>query len=462
VAGGSGRSASLGDAEHGVGLAEGAPVVEQHLAQAYQRVIHLFDLGLDRTLVARDRADDVAAQGARSHGDAGQADVVEALGDAVQRGTARAHDEHALVLADERADRVDDGLRSAGAGQGLHHEGVAGGDLGDHVLLLGVRVEEQRVGLRRPGVGALGLDGDEALLQGALRGGVSGDGVEHGVLEVADVGDHGARDVDERRDHESRAHVEPLEVARESAQAVDDGVRLEGAVVVGQGDERLGVELEAELGLEGAREFGVEERRALELDLEVAAVAADGERAQQHRCAEVGLLELPLGDAHAEVHGVDAAGGGELEALRGDESGRGLRRAEGEVVADEAREQRGLAGDELRETARVGGAQFDAGARGVDEVQQRRASAERGEFCAPRGPGRFGHVSGFVGRVSQTQRVGRCHLGTSAGSTHLVLLMEVVVCSLGTPHMGYLKGLPAQKPGGYAGFFQSAPPKMLE
>jgi len=40
--------------------------------------------------------------------------------------------------------------------------------------------------------------------------------------------------------------------------------------------------------------------------------------------------------------------------------------------------------------------------------------------------------------------------------------MEVVVCSLGTPHMGYLKRPWLQKPGGYAGFFQSGPPKMLE
>jgi len=40
--------------------------------------------------------------------------------------------------------------------------------------------------------------------------------------------------------------------------------------------------------------------------------------------------------------------------------------------------------------------------------------------------------------------------------------MEVVVSSLGTPHMGHLKRLTALKQGGYAGFFQSAQPKMLE
>jgi len=40
--------------------------------------------------------------------------------------------------------------------------------------------------------------------------------------------------------------------------------------------------------------------------------------------------------------------------------------------------------------------------------------------------------------------------------------MEVVVSSLGTPHMGHLKRLTSKKQGGYAGFFQSGPPKMLE
>jgi len=47
------------------------------------------------------------------------------------------------------------------------------------------------------------------------------------------------------------------------------------------------------------------------------------------------------------------------------------------------------------------------------------------------------------------------------GNTHVCLLGEVVVCSLGAPHMGNLKRPSPQKPGGYAGFFQSRPRKML-
>ncbi len=45
--------------------------------------------------------------------------------------------------------------------------------------------------------------------------------------------------------------------------------------------------------------------------------------------------------------------------------------AQRELVADEAGEQRALAGDELREPARMGRAQLDARTRAVVEVEKR-------------------------------------------------------------------------------------------
>ena len=54
-----------------------------------------------------------------------------------------------LFCRDERAEGVDDGLGAAGAGQRLHDDRVACGDLGDDVLLLGIRVQQQSVGLGR-------------------------------------------------------------------------------------------------------------------------------------------------------------------------------------------------------------------------------------------------------------------------------------------------------------------------
>ena len=146
-----------------------------------------------------------------------------------------------------------------------------------------------------------------------------------------------------------------------------------------------GVERDAELLVERAGERRVEERAAAQLELEVAAVAADRERAQQHGRAEVLAVVTPRGDADAEVHGVDAAGGRELEALRGDPVGGDLGAAQGEVVADEAARAGSIL--PVMNWARPPGcvvAELDARARRVDEVQQRRDAAE----AAPAPPAR--------------------------------------------------------------------------
>jgi hypothetical protein len=52
------------------------------------------------------------------------------------------------------------------------------------MLLLGIRVEQQGVGLRGTPVGALRLDRGIALLDGPLGGGVAGERVENGMLEI--------------------------------------------------------------------------------------------------------------------------------------------------------------------------------------------------------------------------------------------------------------------------------------
>ena len=60
---------------------EGAAVVDEHLAEADERVVDLGHAGLLGLLVAADGPDDVAAERGRRHGDAGQADLGETRGD---------------------------------------------------------------------------------------------------------------------------------------------------------------------------------------------------------------------------------------------------------------------------------------------------------------------------------------------------------------------------------------------
>ncbi len=54
-----------------------------------------------------------------------------------------------LPVAHERADRVDHGLRAAGAGQRVDGERLPADDPREHGLLLGIGVEQQGVGGRR-------------------------------------------------------------------------------------------------------------------------------------------------------------------------------------------------------------------------------------------------------------------------------------------------------------------------
>ena len=210
-------------------------------------------------LVPRDGADQVATQRARRHGETGQSDIRESSRDAPQRGAARADHEHPLVLPDQRPDGVHDGLGSAGPGQRLDDHGVAGRDLCDHVFLLGVGVEEQRVEFGRALVRIPRRDRLVALLDPPFRGRVPGQGVQHRMGQLGGIRAHISANVGERGDHEPRLHVEPLQMRRQPAEPIDDRVGLERAVLLGQGDERVDVQADLELLLEGAGQCRVQE-----------------------------------------------------------------------------------------------------------------------------------------------------------------------------------------------------------
>ena len=87
--------------------------------------------------------------------------------------------------------------------------------------------------------------------------------------------------------------------------------------------------------------------------------------------------------------------------------------------------------------------QFDARARGVDEVQQRRSAAESSEFRAPSGPSRLTRVAGNQTCLAEAERVRRGHLHRGvqrAGFGHDELRVDTEVAggSIGTPHTATL------------------------
>ena len=361
----------------------------------------------------------------------------------MEGGPPRAHDEHALVLLHEGADRVDDRLRSAGPRQCLDDDGVAGRDLRDDVLLLGVGVEQECVGLRSALVGALQLRRPVALLDRPLRARVAGERVEKRVFEIGGIRNESGGDIRERGHDEAGLHVEPLEVAGEPAQPVDDRVGLERAVLLGERHEAARVEHDAQLALESGSERRVEERLSTQAQLEVAAVAADGERAQQDRRAMVDAVEPPLGDTDPQVHGVDATDGRELTRLGGDRRRRVPGRPKCEVVTDEARQESRLTGDELGKASRMRRPELDARRRAVDEVQERIRAADLGELGSPSVPHRLGHVHRSEAGVTEAEGVRRGDLRLCArrvGCELALVSQEVVIVIAGPPHVATLSG----------------------
>jgi hypothetical protein len=75
----------------------------------------------------------VQVEGERAH-----ADGLQPPGDDVQRRPFLGDEQHPLAVGDRAGEQVGDGLRLAGAGRALEHEGAPGGGLGDRAQLGGV------------------------------------------------------------------------------------------------------------------------------------------------------------------------------------------------------------------------------------------------------------------------------------------------------------------------------------
>lgn len=249
---------------------------------------------------------------------------------------------------------------------------MAGRDLREKGLLLGIRVEQQVVGCRcaviRSGVVRVGSAGGDLFAVAD----VSGESVEHDVVEAAPVAGHRAADVGEGRDHEPRQHGEGVDRSRRGTQAVDHGLGLEDPAVVGEGGERCGVDRDAEVLARDPHELRVHLEGTLQLELEIGMVPSDRQRAKEHGCRELSPADAPSGDPDREVHGFDAADGAQLGVLRGDPLGGEPRGPQTDLVAVEVRQQGGLAGDELGKAAGVGLRDVDAGLDRVAEVDERR------------------------------------------------------------------------------------------
>ena len=195
---------------------------------------------------------------------------------------------------------------------------------------------------------------------------------------------------------------------RQLTQPVDHGLRLEQTVVVGERGERLAVEIDAEVVARRSHQLRVDDEAPTELELEVGVMAAQAERTQQHRRGEPLCADAPRGEPHAQAHGIDAARGAQLDVLRRDPLRRETGAPQGDLVPEKIRQQRRTAGDELRQTAGMGGRDLDEPLGTLAVRQQRRRSAERPRSLAQTLAFGLGGVhDGHIG--FGYPQVARCH-----------------------------------------------------
>ena len=221
---------------------------------------------------------------------------------------------------------------------------------------------------------------------------MAGERIEHAVLERfaspgGEVAAQAARDVGERRDDEPGMHGERTDVGGQAAEAVDDRLRFEHAIGVGEQGERLAVEPDAELLVERGDKLGVDDEAALELEFEVGpvadrAAAADRERAQQHGRGKGRFTLGPSGKAHRKVHRIDAADGAKLDVLGGDRVGGTACLQQRDLVAEQVRKERRLPGNKRGQATRVRLGDVDPDLGHIAIAQQRRTPTDGDQFGA--------------------------------------------------------------------------------
>ena len=366
------------DPEPRDGRRQALAVRRQQGAQTHERIVDVAELRRAGLLVAGDRAHQVAGGVGGGTREARQPDLPQAVPHTLDRRAARADDEHAAVLVHEGPDRVDDSLCSARSGKGGDRDRASRGDLGEHALLLGVGVEQERVGGGRAVIRSDGLH--LARLRGERLpvGRVPREGVQHEPAGACRVACHAACNIGERRDDQTRMHREGVDMRSDGPEPVDDPLRFEDAALVSERGERGTVEGDTEVLARDRVELGVDVEAAVQLQLEVGAVATDRERAEQNGSTVRDAADPPTGESDGEVDGLDRANGAQLDVLGRDRLGGEASGTQCDLVAEEPRQQCRLPRNELRQAAGVCVGDVDSGIGDVDELQKRGTTAQFG------------------------------------------------------------------------------------
>lgn len=215
------------------------------------------------------------------------------------------------------------------------------------------------------------------------------------MRELVGVAKHGARHLTEARDDGSGRDRELRDGGAERPSAVEDLLRQEGVVRLGEAKELSDREAHTEVLCEVAYERSIHSAWALERELVVATGAAQVDRAREDGGAEMRAVLRPLGEARGELDRAHTAAGEQLGALLCDEIGCVACPSERGVLAHERRQEHGLASREGRDATGVGARELNVSTGLVGEVEEWGWAAELGELVQP---GVLGNINSCLER----------------------------------------------------------------
>ena len=262
--------------------------------------------------------------------------------------------------------------------------------MGDDSLLLGIRIEQQAVGIEASRVRIPRVYRCVTLSKDAHRVRVPADRIEQRVVENSSGTHHVRRNITQIGDRECGDNHCTVNVGNETVQPIERTVRSERPVVIGQRDESPLIKGDSELVSEFASESGVEVQSARQLNLEVVPFAVHRNRTQQHRCREMLVAVHPGHEADGEEHRVDSACGGEFDRFVVDAQRALSGTVKRNIIANKISQKCRRAGKESGEAAGVTRAQFDCDVAG--EMQKGVRSTKFRQFTSPLFPHGVGDV----------------------------------------------------------------------
>ena len=237
---------------------------------------------------------------------------------------------------------------------------------------------------------AFGCPGGGAA-EAAAGGIVTGERTEHRVAAGQLLPAEGGRDVGEGRHDETLVDEQAGDPLGERAEALEHRGGVEAVAVAGRLDPFVDIDRHPVVALEVGHEGRIDRDLVVEHDLEVLDPAAAGHEPHvaEHDGGDVvgaaaGLVAAPGGEADREVRGVDPALTGELLGLLPDRAGATTGVGQQLLVADQARQARGPAGEQLGEPGGMRTGELDRTVAGVAVLEHGVPAADPGSLFLPR------------------------------------------------------------------------------